>query len=108
MKVRQDLIEHIKSEGFHELQNLDIEIQALLYLAHLSEFLIQKFKSDNVYHEKIVENSGFCSHDFYGPRFSLKVNIVQHQLPDNKHNDNLEFELLGTKGGTKHRTFEDL
>lgn len=58
LEVEHFLVKYVKEEREH--RNIDIELNALEYLAHLSKIFISQFKQEKKYTEKMIEYSKVC------------------------------------------------
>ena len=63
LEVIHYLVKYIKAEKEHRI--IDIEINALEYLSHLSKIFIKQFKQERKYFEKLVEHSKVCEEGFW-------------------------------------------
>lgn len=58
LEVEHFLVKYVKEEPEH--RNLENELNALEYLAHLSKLFIKQFKQEKKYFEKMIEHSKVC------------------------------------------------
>jgi len=79
LEVIHYLVKYIKEQKEH--RNIDIELNGLEYLSHLSKIFIKQFKQEKKYYEKLVEHSkvseeGFWSMDVSGIKPEIMTNTM--------------------------------
>ena len=63
LEVIHYLVKYIKEEKEH--RNIDIELNGLEYLSHLSTIFIRQFKQEKKYYEKLIEHSKVSEEGFW-------------------------------------------